>query len=139
MAYDGREIRQARQRARLTQRQLAERIGGSERAVTRWERDGVPDGAHNLAALEEVLQLGPAAHPAAAEPPLAAEEIKAALKQADDLELLAEMAQRLAERHSSKSTHVGPPGRVKWQSADAPSARRAKEPGERTEPDGERA
>lgn len=61
MAYDGSQIKQARQRARLTQKQLAEMIDGSERAVSRWEKEGVPDGAHHLGALERVLKLGPAA------------------------------------------------------------------------------
>lgn len=62
MAYSGEQIKQARQRLRLKQGQLAELVGASERVVNRWENEGISDRAHYLGALEEVLQLGEYAH-----------------------------------------------------------------------------
>ncbi len=62
MGYTAAEIIAARQRARLTQEQLAERLGMTDtRSIIRWERDGITDRGHYIGRVEEVLQLGPAA------------------------------------------------------------------------------
>lgn len=62
MGYTAAEIIAARQRARLTQEQLAERLGMTDtRSIIRWERDGITDRGHYIGRIEEVLKLGPAA------------------------------------------------------------------------------
>lgn len=67
MGYTAAEIIAARQRARLTQEQLAERLGMTDtRSIIRWERDGITDRGHYIGRVEEVLKLGPAAGEAAA-------------------------------------------------------------------------
>jgi transcriptional regulator with XRE-family HTH domain len=62
MGYTAAEIIAARQRARLTQEQLAERLGMTDtRSIIRWERHGITDRGHYIGRIEEVLKLGPAA------------------------------------------------------------------------------
>jgi transcriptional regulator with XRE-family HTH domain len=59
MGYSAAEIIAARQRARLTQEQLAERLGMTDtRSIIRWEREGITDRGHYLGRIEEVLGLG---------------------------------------------------------------------------------
>jgi transcriptional regulator with XRE-family HTH domain len=62
MGYTAAEIIAARQRARLTQEQLAERLGMTDtRSIIRWEREGITDRGHYIGRIEEVLNLGAAA------------------------------------------------------------------------------
>jgi transcriptional regulator with XRE-family HTH domain len=59
MGYTAAEIIAARQRARLTQEQLAERLGMTDtRSIIRWEREGITDRGHYIGRIEEVLALG---------------------------------------------------------------------------------
>jgi len=51
----GERIAQARQRAGLTQKQLAEKIGTTQRVLTYWEREAEGLRAEQLAKLSEVL------------------------------------------------------------------------------------
>jgi transcriptional regulator with XRE-family HTH domain len=58
MGYTAAEIIAARQRARLTQEQLAERLGMTDtRSIIRWEREGITDRGHYIGRIEEVLGL----------------------------------------------------------------------------------
>lgn len=77
----GPEIKAARERARLTQAQLAERIGVGLRTVGNWERgETVPK--NRMAALEALLLPRDTDDP---------------LREASDAELLAEVARRFAQ------------------------------------------
>nr|WP_162177291.1 helix-turn-helix domain-containing protein [Actinotalea ferrariae] len=80
----GAEIRSARERARLTQEELASRVGVSHRTVGNWER-GASVPRNREAALLSVL----ADHLDAGERP-------AHLRAVSDAELLAEIARRFA-------------------------------------------
>jgi len=51
----GQRLADARERAGLTQQQLAERLGTSQRALARWERDPVALRPDQLAILTETL------------------------------------------------------------------------------------
>jgi len=51
----GERIAQARQQAGLTQKQLAEKLGTTQRVLTYWEREAVGLRADQLAKLTEVL------------------------------------------------------------------------------------
>ena len=53
----GSRIRQARDRAGLTQEQLAERIGVSRTAIARYESGEIEPKLHNLAAIAVVLNV----------------------------------------------------------------------------------
>ena len=53
----GSRIRQARDRAGLTQEQLAERIGVSRTAIARYESGEIEPKLHNLAAIAEALDV----------------------------------------------------------------------------------
>lgn len=55
--YLGSRIRQARDRAGLTQEQLAERIGVSRTAIARYESGEIEPKLHNLAAIAETLNV----------------------------------------------------------------------------------
>jgi len=57
-AIDGATLRAARERAWMTQAQLAEAFGVSERTVTYWEAKGVP--AHRVQAVQDWLLAGQA-------------------------------------------------------------------------------
>ena len=57
MIYLGSRIRQARDRAGLTQEQLAERIGVSRTAIARYESGEIEPKLHNLAAIAETLNV----------------------------------------------------------------------------------
>lgn len=61
IAYNGDELRRARQLARLSQTELGRRVGVDGRRVRAWEAKGITHGAHTLAAVEQVLGLGEAA------------------------------------------------------------------------------
>lgn len=56
MTY-GEQIRKARERKRLTQEELAEQMGVSRQAVSKWEADKARPAASKLAALSEALEL----------------------------------------------------------------------------------
>lgn len=58
MTY-GETIRQARERAGMTQEMLAERLDVSRQAVSKWEKDLARPTASKLAALIELLKLPP--------------------------------------------------------------------------------
>lgn len=78
----GSQIKAARERAQLTQQQLAERLGVGLRTVGNWERgETVPK--NRMAAIEALL-----GEPDANDP----------LRSASDAELLAELMRRNAER-----------------------------------------
>ena len=51
----GERLATARQQAGLTQEQLAERLGTTQRVVTHWEREGVALRADQIAALADLL------------------------------------------------------------------------------------
>lgn len=53
----GERIAQARQEAGLTQKQLAEKLGVTQRVVTYWEREAVGLRADQLASLAEALEV----------------------------------------------------------------------------------
>lgn len=53
----GERIAQARQQAGLTQKQLAERLGVTQRVVTYWEREAVGLRADQLSNLAEALEV----------------------------------------------------------------------------------
>lgn len=53
----GERIAQARQQAGLTQKQLAEKLGVSQRVVTYWEREAVGLRVDQLASLAEALEV----------------------------------------------------------------------------------
>ena len=55
--YLGSRIRQARDRAGLTQEQLAERIGVSRTAIARYESGEIEPKLHNLAAIAVALNV----------------------------------------------------------------------------------
>jgi len=72
----GQCLTDARERAGLTQQQLAERLGTSQRAVAHWERDPVALRPDQIAALADVLNVTtdylvgrPVKQPAAKGPP----------------------------------------------------------------------
>lgn len=79
----GQQIRSARERAGLTQEELANRLGVSMRSVGNWER-GATVPRSKSAAVEAILG-DHLEGPASATPPLA---------EASDVELLAEIAKR---------------------------------------------
>lgn len=92
MGYTAAEIIAARQRARLTQEQLAERLGMTDtRSIIRWERDGITDRGHYIGRIEEVLSLGAAA---GQEPPTAAPDEDQFLAQVSDAKFWLEAARR---------------------------------------------
>lgn len=82
MTITGDEIRAARERAGLTQEQLAQRLRVSMRTVGNWER-GATVPLNRLAALREFLRPE-------------REEDEPGLRSASDAELLAEIARRFA-------------------------------------------
>ena len=96
---DGSQMRDARVRARLTQEQLAERLGTTLRTVGNWERGGVPES--RVALLRSVLSEQFA-------------EDGPTLLGATNLELLAELAKRLSratedgDRHDSAAPNQRP-------------------------------
>lgn len=81
---NGSEIRQARERARLTQGELGEKVGVSGRTVGNWER-GASIPRNRAARLVEVLNLDDRAEPANP------------LQVVSDATLLAEIARRFEE------------------------------------------
>ena len=81
---NGSEIRQARERARLTQGELGEKVGVSGRTVGNWER-GASIPRNRAARLVEVLNLDDQAEPANP------------LQVVSDATLLAEIARRFEE------------------------------------------
>ncbi len=81
---NGSEIRQARERARLTQGELGEKVGVSGRTVGNWER-GASIPRNRAARLVEVLNLDEQAEPANP------------LQVVSDATLLAEIARRFEE------------------------------------------
>lgn len=83
----GPEIKAARERAKMTQQQLAKQIGVGLRTVGNWERgETVPK--NRMAALEELFR-----------PPTSDDPIRAA----SDAELLAELMRRTATRNHNVS------------------------------------
>lgn len=126
VTWNGQRLRKARARAGITsQTEAAARIGVSVRAYAAWERDEAKPQAHWLPKLEEVL--GDHAHTAPTER-LDQDTIERALDQASFLDVLA----ALARKHARVAQTGGdvpdlPPGRFAWHTADAPSARQARE------------
>lgn len=58
MLYSADQMKAARQRTRLTQKELAGQLGmKNDRSIVRWEREGLPEGGHYVAALEAILHL----------------------------------------------------------------------------------
>src|SRR5690606_9976574 len=92
MTITGDEIRAARERAGLTQEQLAQRLRVSMRTVGNWER-GARIPLNRLAALREFMY-----------PPKDREETEPGLRSASDAELLAEIARRFARDGGDHST-----------------------------------
>jgi len=86
----GEGVRQARERAQLTQEQLAKLLGVSARTIGNWERgETVP--RNRAAAVQAALGLD--------------EEEGPLLRQASDAELLAEVARRMSERTRPECDH----------------------------------
>jgi transcriptional regulator with XRE-family HTH domain len=115
------EIRRRRELKGLSQAELARRLNLSRRAITNWETGSSEPRGANLRALER--ELGDAPTPAIA------------LADASDIELLGELARRLATAQRTHASSDGPPERFKWSTADAPTARRNKEMGHQAEQD----
>ena len=87
---NGNEIRQARERAGLTQGELGERVGVSGRTVGNWERDfSIP--RNKLAKVEQVLNVRE----------YLGKEGK--LQDVSDASLLAEIARRFDEGRTRKA------------------------------------
>lgn len=83
----GPEIKAARERARMTQQQLAARIGVGLRTVGNWERgETVPQ--NRMAALEALFVDAPATP----------------LQKFTDAQIIAELARRAAERDSHSNS-----------------------------------
>lgn len=119
--YSAETIRAARQRAHMSQDELAAAVGGSRRAVHRWEAEGLPARSHKRGAVEYVLGLTETpARPApsrSARPPIEDYTV---------MELLAALATRFAALEAGRVAAPAPrSSRYRWQSADAPSVRRA--------------
>lgn len=81
----GKQLQEALERAHVTQAQLAERVSRSERAVSYWVRNGVPE--HREVSVRDVL--GPWLS--------VATSTESALRDFTDAELLLEIARRLRE------------------------------------------
>ena len=108
---DGAEMRTARERANLTQGELAKRVGVSLRTVGNWERgESVPRSKEQAirAALGDHIQ---GSHPGDG----------TTLRAASDAELLAEIARRFARRAEPQPVTLDSPARDEFNLA----ARRA--------------
>ena len=104
---DGAEMRAARERAGLTQGEVAKRVGVSLRSVGNWERgESVPRSKEALirAVLGEHLQ--------STEP-----EQGATLRTASDAELLAEIARRFTRRAEPQPVTLESPARDEFDLA----------------------
>lgn len=94
----GDELREARERARLTQQQLADRIGKTLRSVGNWERAGqVPRGAETLVRDEFPEWFGQPAAP---------------LSSVSDAQLLAEIARRFDRGRQERDGHGQQPASI---------------------------
>ena len=104
---NGNEIRQARERAGLTQGELGERVGVSGRTVGNWERDfSIP--RNKLAKVEQVLNVRE----------YLGKEGK--LQDVSDASLLAEIARRFDEGRTRKAgeSNDSPMNNAEGNSAD---------------------
>ena len=106
----GDELRWQRGRLRLTQRELADRVGVGLRTVTTWEAFG----SRRLPGTAEG-RLTAILGPADAGPPRALAEVS-------DLELIAELARRLSLPGASTTAHQRADATVDAPSAERPSA-----------------
>lgn len=94
MTTTGQQIRDARERAGLTQEQLAQRVGVTLRTVGNWER-GASVPRNRLARIREVL------------PDLDRTDDRGVnLRTASDVEVLAEIARRFARGQEGGGEHV---------------------------------
>ncbi len=127
----GEDIRRARERARMTQTDLATALGVNESTVSNWER-GRSNPKNRLTLIREVLHMDTDnggtgdTTPASGRP----------LEDVSDMELIAEIARRLSQTtHAAESPHrtvtATANERIRWPKSAAPSARRAKETGDR--------
>ena len=125
MTTTGQQIRAARERAGLTQGELAQRVGVTLRTVGNWERDEVSP-RNRLGRLRQVL------------PDLGAGDRSATLHSASDAELLAEIARRFERTREDvmgNAKHPAPiaPGVIgreaaRVERADPPPAAEASPP-----------
>lgn len=107
MGYTAAEIIAARQRARLTQEQLAERLGMTDtRSIIRWEAQGITDRGHYIGRLEEVLGLG-TTQPETTLDPTAIPDEDQLLAQVSDAKFWLEAARR-ALRNAEADTTESP-------------------------------
>jgi transcriptional regulator with XRE-family HTH domain len=110
----GTRIRRARERKRLSQEELAAKVGASERAVNDWENDRRRP-RNRLGALEEVLGVSLTGNPAGR--PVISEDLMAAIM--DDPELTGD------ERHAviaAVEAQLARERAQRGQSAPAPAA-----------------
>lgn len=139
----GQQIREAREREGMTQRDLAARVGVSVDTISNWERDFAKP-KNKLARVRSVLHLDEPAAPAVVPDGAAAQpdedDRSVALGDATDVQLIAELASRLGRlRHALsdlRRTVPLPGGRVEFRTEDIlrtvtpPTV----EPGEEDEP-----
>ncbi len=122
----GDEIQRARHRARLTQTDVADRLGVGVSTVSNWERGNtVPK--NRLQPLRDLLGMDPGDDAVTTTHP----DDLAAIS---NVELIAELARRLGHTETTGRTTSritgGKPERVTWRTADGPTARAATKSGD---------
>ena len=117
----GDQIRRAREALRMTQQDLADQLGVGLRTIGRWERgESAPRSA--MGALTRILQL-PTPDTATEDPDR--DVAGPRLREASHVELLAELARRIAaSQDPGRDLPPVPQEPLSWPRSAAPSARR---------------
>jgi transcriptional regulator with XRE-family HTH domain len=116
----GERLRRARERRRLSRQQLADILNIGLTTVKRIERDQVHN-SRNVALLEDYLKDYLNDTPAESTPDIAPTHPGPTLTEAADLELVAELARRLASRRENdEPTHPGTTGVYRWPTTAGP-------------------
>lgn len=127
----GEDIRQARERARMTQTELADALGVNESTVSNWER-GRSNPKNRLGAIREVLHMDATGNHDTGD---VTPDPGRPLEDATDMELIAEIARRLSQNtQTDQPPHrivtEAATERISWPMSAGPTARRARESGE---------